>query len=82
MDNRHKRGVVTGLVTLRNDFHGTETAIRVPPGTLKCDQIRRAKLRLCSVKDCLCGGIRGPQTHNGHRFEIATFGYDYQLVYR
>jgi len=70
------------MVTLRNDFHGTECTMRCETswGTWNeysispsVAQIRRAKKELCGIAGCTCSsdaGNRGPQTHNGKRLTI------------
>ena len=51
------------LITLRNDFHNTEAVVRVPdwPAVLSKSQEYRLEKKLCGVKGCCCGGIRGKQ---------------------
>ena len=53
------------VVTIRNDFHHTETRVRVPAdGVLSRWQVRRVRRALCGMADCKCGGDlseRGPQ---------------------
>lgn len=56
----------TQEITIRNDFHHTETAVRVPceGRCLTADQVRRVRNALCGVTGCKCGGLlgeRGPQ---------------------
>jgi hypothetical protein len=57
------------LITLRNDFHDTETRVRVKlegmgnPVITK-SQARRARRALCGIDTCTCCnaiGLRGPQ---------------------
>lgn len=50
------------LITLRNDFHGTEARVR--EGLLSARQVRRAWRKLCGMQECRCSGYlgaRGPQ---------------------
>lgn len=53
------------LYTLSNDFHGTETRVRVAGnGVMSRRAVRRAWSTLCGSPDCTCGGPcgeRGPQ---------------------
>lgn len=55
---------------LSNDFHNSETSIRVLIGDrLTRDRVRRIKRRLCGVSGCTCGdelGTRGRQPDNGN----------------
>ena len=58
----------TELITLRNDFHGTETRVRVPVGTTPWEAwadaspAKQARLRrlLCGAAkgNCTCGVVR------------------------
>lgn len=48
------------LATIRNDFHNTEVAVRVPDdGVLSPSQVRRVRSKLCGMPDCKCGGVLG-----------------------
>jgi len=48
------------VVTLVNDFHGTSTAVRPSPlGVISPRAAARAARKLCGVRDCCCGGVRG-----------------------
>lgn len=54
------------IITIRNDFHGTESRIRVKalPAVLTDSQVRRVRRELCGMADCRCGGVlnqRGQQ---------------------
>ena len=52
------------MVTVRNDFHGTEARLR--PGLLSARTVRRVRAQLCP-SDCQCGdtlGTRGNQHQN------------------
>jgi len=54
------------LLTIRNDFHGTEAKVRAPGGVayLSRQIERRVRRQLCGIAGCKCGGIlgeRGPQ---------------------
>ncbi len=51
----------TGKLTLRNDFHNTEATVKVNNGRIKADAMKRAEKKLCGMKECSCGGMRGPQ---------------------
>ena len=67
------------MITLKNEFHNTETRVRAQIGdTLTVDQTRRAARNLCGISDCLCGGEagqRGPQhTDEGRRFVLSNGG--------
>jgi len=51
------------MITISNDFHGTETRTR--PGRKSARQMSDIKRRLCGIAGCCCGndiGARGPQT--------------------
>jgi hypothetical protein len=56
------------LITLKNDFHDSETIIRRPAsGKLSDRQVKRSKKILCGVSGCTCsgpGGERGTQDHS------------------
>lgn len=80
------------MITLRNDFHNTEARIRVksldygPDGEITARQLRRAKAKLCGVRGCTCGGIRGHQRGpQGQRLRIDNtvdrWGDDTVIVY-
>lgn len=61
------------LLTISNDFHNTETTIRVTAGKVSRRAGLRAWQKLCGVPGCICGGQlgqRGPQHHNGHEVQI------------
>lgn len=51
----------SGKLTLKNDFHNTETVVVVKDGVITARSMQRAFKILCGIKDCQCGGIRGPQ---------------------
>lgn len=56
----------TQEITIRNDFHHTETTVRVPCATRRLTrrQVQRVRRTLCGIADCRCGGVlgeRGPQ---------------------
>ena len=62
------------LITLKNDYHNTETVIRVTNGRVSNRAGRNAWKNLCGVDGCICGGIlgqRGGQRHNGAVVQIA-----------
>ena len=72
-------------VTLKNDYHNTEVTIRCEvlshiygevTITPTVRQIERARKELCGSLNCECGGIRGPQDHNGKRLVV-----DYSKFY-
>lgn len=60
-------------LTIRNDFHNTETTVTLRnSNTISGSTARRIEKDLCGIKDCKCGGIlgeRGPQ----------DFRYDYSI---
>ena len=62
------------LITLKNDFHNTETSIRVGANGLVSHRTgQRAWKNLCGQSGCICGGVlgqRGRQMHNGHEVQI------------
>lgn len=59
------------MLTLTNDFHDTEARVRIDvPGAMTYRQYKRAWKTLCGIADCRCGGIRGPQWHNGRRIAL------------
>jgi hypothetical protein len=81
--------IKTADIIATNDFHGTETVIRVrisnrlPDGfsaSLSPGQIRRARLALCPSPDCRCAdsdlGTRGPQP-----FEILESSTGRMVIY-
>jgi hypothetical protein len=49
-------------VTLMNNFHNTETTVFSKRGFISARSIKRAEEKLCGIKECECGGIRGPQS--------------------
>ena len=64
------------MITLRNEFHNTETRVRAQIGdTLSANQADRAARNLCGLYGCVCGGEagqRGPQhTDDGRRFVLS-----------
>jgi hypothetical protein len=56
---------IAGMVTLRNDFHGTSARVKPTDGLyLSPRQVKRARDKLCGVSECVCSGrlgTRGPQ---------------------
>ena len=71
------------MITLKNEFHNTETRVRAQIGdTLTGNQMSRAARNLCGFSDCVCGGEagqRGPQhTDDGRRFVLSV---DRTLIY-
>ncbi len=51
-------------ITIRNDFHGSETRAVPNEGYLSPRQVRRIRRDLCGIPECTCGGVlseRGPQ---------------------
>ena len=62
------------LITLTNDFHNTETNIRVGnDGVVSHQAGQRAWKNLCGQKGCICGGVlgqRGRQVHKGSEVQI------------
>ena len=70
------------MITLRNDFHGTEARVKAEIGeTLTPSQTRRVQRKLCPFSDCRCGVVRGRQyDETGRRFavtEVREYGDDY-----
>jgi len=54
------------MITLTNDFHGTECRVRMPAdGILNPSTVRRARAKLCGCEGCTCAqsplGTRGRQ---------------------
>ncbi len=51
----------TQEITIRNDFHHTETAVQVrcSDRRLSAAQVRRIRQALCGVPGCTCGGLLG-----------------------
>lgn len=47
-------------VELRNDFHHSAVRVRAT-GLLSEVATRRVYRELCGIRECTCGGIRGPQ---------------------
>lgn len=59
------------MLTLTNDFHNSQARVRVDvPGIMSRAQVQRAQRKLCGISDCTCGGVRGPQYHDGRRIEL------------
>lgn len=52
------------IITLKNNFHGTEVRLIPRNGRLSPAQMRRARRVLCGLSECKCGGIRGPQEYD------------------
>ena len=51
-------------VTLKNNFHGTSVTVVVPPnGRLTANQAKKVRQKLCGMRGCCCGVIRGPQAY-------------------
>lgn len=70
-------------IQLTNNFHGTSASLLVNDlriaaeidgqpffCTISADQYNRAARTLCGMKDCTCGSVRGPQTHNDRRLIV------------
>jgi hypothetical protein len=49
--------------TLKNNFHNSEATVLVKNGEVSEAVIIRAGKKLCGIKGCTCGGVRGPQDH-------------------
>jgi len=52
------------IITLKNNFHGTEVRLLPRNGRLSPAQMRKAHRVLCGLSECKCGGIRGPQEYD------------------
>ena len=50
-----------GKLTLRNDFHNTEAIVIAKNGIISHSSLKRARAKLCGMKNCYCGDIRGTQ---------------------
>ena len=53
------------MITLTNDFHGTQVTLRLQGAFLSAGQEKKAWKSLCGIKGCTCSGpigIRGAQT--------------------
>ena len=62
------------MITLYNDFHGSEVTLRANPGDeLSLAQVRRARRELCGISGCLCGGNLGERGRQD--VEIVPIGY-------
>lgn len=63
-------------ITLRNDFHNSESNIRVEslPHEMTASQLAKVQRELCGNRDCKCGGIRGVQHSNGKRLNVEFLG--------
>lgn len=71
-------------IKLTNNFHGTSANLRVNDlriaeelgsgtdyfCTITDNQYKRAAKKLCGMKDCTCGVVRGPQNHNGSKLIV------------
>lgn len=71
--NNERKPMKTRIM-LHNDFHNTRAIIlvnEVLDHGLHCEvklttsQSDRVRRRLCGLRECLCGGIRGRQDYNG-----------------
>jgi len=57
------------MITLTNDFHGTESTIRIAalnPGEarkISKSTYNRVRRELCGSADCQCGTVHGPQPY-------------------
>ena len=73
------------IVTIKNNFHGTEARVKsevfwaedinsksVLRVILSDTQANRVGRKLCGMKDCTCGGIRGPQELDGRKLQIGV----------
>ena len=66
-------------VTLRNDFHNSSVVMMLEPKSgvqnttvvyPSAEQFKKAKNALCGTDGCTCGGIRGPQNHDGKKLIV------------
>lgn len=71
-------------IELKNNFHNTSAKLNVSDlriaeelgngndyfCTITATQMQRAARKLCGMKDCTCGTVRGPQTHNGRKLLV------------
>lgn len=71
-------------IELKNNFHNTSAKLNVSDlriaeelgngndyfCTITESQMNRAARKLCGIKDCTCGTVRGPQTHNGRKLAV------------
>ena len=71
----------SGKLTLRNDFHNTEATVIVKDGVISAGSLKRAEKKLCGMKDCCCGGIRGRQYTKDGTLIIVEREYDYYGEY-
>jgi len=64
---------------LRNDFHNTSTTVRATVTDLgggelcvfmSDRQFAQVCKRLCGIPKCTCGGVRGPQQHEGQAIAL------------
>jgi len=77
-------------LSLRNEFHGTETHIRLsqfPTSSRHAglyrvtrQQALRAKRALCGIAGCVCGGAFGERGTQPCPFEIINETYDHEYV--
>ena len=49
--------------TIKNNFHNSEVNVLVKDGKISETSMIRAGKKLCGIKDCTCGGVRGPQDY-------------------
>ena len=49
--------------TLKNNFHNSEVNVIVTDGKISEAAMIRAEKKLCGIKGCTCGGVRGPQDY-------------------
>ena len=72
----------TIMLTLRNDFHNTDTRIRARwmrdnYYTVTMRVWDRACKRLCGMGDCDCGSVRGPITDKtGRRYHAEQWDHE------
>lgn len=53
-DTNDRRDEMRELVTITNDFHGTEARVRA--GAISLRTIQRVRKALCGIDECTCGG--------------------------
>jgi hypothetical protein len=59
------------MLTITNDFHNTQTAIRAKAGdVLTLRRVRSVQSKLCGVPNCTCGGTLGERGKQAFAYEV------------
>ena len=73
------------MITLKNNFHNTETKIRANVGDILTEiQVKRIERRLCPYSECGCTPVRGKQEYNldpiGFEFDRSVERVVYKVI--